>query len=119
MKKLLFVVLALCFISSYAFAQAETTVTIKGTIIDNACGQAHATDISEFIKTHPKTCALMPDCVASGYSIYADGKLSKFDKDSSAKIAEFLKKEDSKLDVEVVADKKGEELVLVSIENQK
>jgi len=127
MKKLLLVVLGIALTSTFVFAQAASpetpvstdTMTITGTIIDNMCAGAHSADLDEFIKTHPKSCALMPDCVASGYLIYADGKLSKFDKASSAKIEEFLKKKDSKLTVVATVKKVGEELSLVSIENQK
>ncbi len=142
MKKVFFVLLALCFVSSLAFAQdatqpvavtttTETTavvttttttpeaIVLKGIIVDNMCAGANKDTLAEFVKTHTKDCALMPDCVASGYSILADDKLYKFDKDSSAKIAEFLKNADSKLQVSVTAKQVGDELSLVSIENQK
>jgi hypothetical protein len=76
-------------------------------------------NLAEFVKTHTKACALMPDCAASGYSIFADGKLNKFDQASNKKVEEFLKKDESKLEVVVKAEKVGEELKLASIENQK
>ena len=121
MKKAFLMLAALCFVSSLALAQGSTgteTVTIKGAIIDNMCLDAHKTeDVAVFIKTHSKECALK--CEASGYAIFADGILNKFDQDSNAKITEFLKKEDSKLQVAVTAKKSGEVLSLVSIENQK
>ena len=97
---------------------AQENVTLKGTIIDNKCAQANKSDLANFIKTHTKECALMPDCAASGYAIYTDDKLfMKFDQDSSVKVAEFLKKTDSTLKVVVVANQVGGELSLVSIEN--
>ncbi len=120
MKKLALVVLALCFAASFVYAQEGAmadTVTLNGIIVDNMCAGAHSADIAEFVKTHPKSCALMPECEASGYSIFTDGALMSFDKDSSAKIAEFLKKEDSSLEVTVVAKKGDKELSLVSIAN--
>lgn len=134
MKRLALIAIMLCVATSLAFAaeQAATTttsaapavtaaetVTITGDIIDNMCAGANAADLSNFVKTHTKQCALMPDCAASGYAIVVDGKLTKFDKDSNAKVAEFLKKEDSKLQVVVTAKKVGDELSLVSIDNQK
>ena len=147
MRKLTLVVLALCFVATFAWAQeavkgeevkaevanaeavadvaakteapAAETMTINGTLIDNLCAGAHKEDLAEFVKAHPKSCAIMPDCVASGYSLVSDGTITKLDNDSNAKIAEFLKKEDSLLQVEVSAVKVGEELSLVSIENQK
>ncbi len=131
MKKIFLIGMVVCFAASLAFAQEENTtaapvstpaaaeMTLKGDIIDNNCaGLQKPEDLASFVKTHTKECTLMPACVASGYSIFADGKLYKFDKDSNMKIEEFLKKEDSKLQVTVTANKIGEELSLVSIENQ-
>ena len=141
MKKVLFVLMALCFVSSLAFAQEATkpvavttaantsiataantaaveVMVLKGDVIDNNCADANKGTLAEFVKTHTKECALKPVCMNSGYSIFANGKLYKFDKDSSAKVAEFLKKADSKLQVTVTAKQVGDELNLVSIENQ-
>jgi hypothetical protein len=94
-------------------------ITLKGTVIDNMCADGSKENLAEFIKTHTKQCALMEHCVASGFSIYADGELHKFDAASNKKIAEFLKKADSKLQVVVKAEKSDTELSLISIENQK
>ena len=118
MKKLVFVALALCFAASLAYA---APVKMTGTIIDNACASAHMKDMATFIKTHPKSCALMPACVASGYSIYSDGKLIRFNaaNDSNKKIAAFLNMKDSKLTVDVEVNKVGDKLDLVSIKNSK
>jgi len=129
MKKLILAAIALCCISSLAYAQeapvttpAATTVkevvTLKGDVIDNQCATANKADLANFVKTHTKQCALMPTCAASGYSIFSDGKLYAFDKESSAKVEEFLKKDDSKLQVVVTANKSGDNLSLVSIANQ-
>jgi hypothetical protein len=144
MKKVLFVLMALCLFSSLAFAAepavnttatnanttAATTVgtsaavtapeamTLNGDVIDNTCAGANKATLAEFVKTHTKQCALLPGCMESGYSIFANGKLYAFDKDSSAKVAEFLKKADSKLQVKITAKQVGDELSLVSIENQ-
>lgn len=129
MKKILMVLTISCFAVMLGFAQStpakqpagtsDKTMMLKGTIIDNACATANKDNLSEFIKTHPKSCALMPSCVASGYSIYIDGKLQKFDAASNKKIETFLKKKSSKLDVVVTVKKVGEELSLISIKNQK
>jgi len=142
MKKLFLMAMLLCLVTALAFAQEATTtetpasteaaaetpvltpaaveITLTGDIIDNKCvGTQTPAELAEFVKTHTRECPLKPDCVASGYSIFADGTLYRFDKESSVKIEEFLKKEDSKLQVLVTANKAGEELNLVSIENQK
>jgi phosphoribosylamine-glycine ligase len=118
MKKLFLSGLLLCFILSFAFAQ-ETTVTLKGDIIDNLCaGSKSPEELTAFVKAHSKECATAPDCAASGYAIFADGKLYKFNKESNAKIEEFLRKADSKLQAVVEAKMAGEELSLVSVKNQ-
>jgi hypothetical protein len=104
-------------IVALGFLAAEE-MTLKGTLIDNHCADMAKDNLAEFIKTHTKACAIMPDCAASGYSIFADGKRYKFDAESSKKVGEFLKKEESKLEVVVKVEKVGEELKLISIENQ-
>lgn len=135
MKKIIFVLIALCFVSSFAFAEdiaqpvvateaapvetaAVEPMVLKGDVVDNLCAVANKDTLAEYVKTETKECALKPECVDSGYSILADGKLYAFDKDSSAKVAEFLKNADSKLQVTVTAKQVGEELSLSSIENQ-
>jgi hypothetical protein len=136
MKKILFVAMVLCFVASIGFAQeaaapaategalvpaaapAEETMTLTGVIIDNLCAGAHAADLAEFVKTHTKQCALMPDCEKSGYSLLVDGKLMKFDAASNAKVAEYLKVELSTLEAEIVAKKAGEEISVVSIKGK-
>jgi len=97
----------------------EKAIVLMGDIIDNMCANAHKDSLADFVKTHTKQCAIAPGCMESGYSIFADGKLYKFDKDSSVKVAEFLKKDDSKLQVIIAAQEKNGKLSLVSIENQK
>lgn len=146
MKKALFVFMALYLVSSLAFAEdvtkpsaatdtttaAVTTLavapvvattpevlTLKGDVIDNLCAGMNKDTLVEFVKTHTKECVLKPGCMDSGYSVFADGKLYKFDKGSNVKVAEFLKAADSKLLVTVTARQVGDELSLVSIENQK
>ncbi len=101
------------------FSLAAEILSFKGDIVDNMCAAENRDDLVEFLKTHTKECALMSDCVASGYSIFANGKLFLFDQASNKKIEEFLRKPDSRLQVVVKAEKVGQELKLVSIENQK
>ena len=116
MKNLLLGFMAVCLVTTVVFAQE--TITLKGDIIDNLCAGVNKEDLANFIKTHTKECALMPGCMDSGYAIFSDGTLYKFDPDSNSKIIEFLQKEDSNLQVVVTAKKVGEELSLVSLENQ-
>ena len=75
--------------------------TISGYIIDNNCAEAHKADIAVFAAKHGKNCALKPENIKSGYSIYAEGRLWAFDEESNPKVAEFLKKAAGKSLVEV------------------
>jgi hypothetical protein len=124
MRRAIFLTLVFCFVAAFAMAAedmpAGEMITVTGTIIDNMCATANANNISEFVKTHTKTCALAPDCVASGYSILSSGvdaKLTRFDSGSNAKVAEFLQKPESALNIVAVVKQNGEEFTLVSIEN--
>jgi hypothetical protein len=117
MKKNLLFVTLFCLLTTFAFAQSSSeAVVLKGDIIDTMCAEAHAGDLAGFVPTHSKQCALA--CVASGFELYSEGKLMKFDAASNAKIEEFLKKEDSKLQVSVSVQKTDDTLSLLSIENQ-
>lgn len=118
MNKLIVLVLSLCLVAGIAFAQTAGSVTLKGYIVDNKCASGQdAAGMEEFVKNHPKSCALLPACVASGYAIYAEHMLQAFDTASNAKVEEFLKKEDSSMLVEVTANKNGDKLELISITN--
>ena len=128
MKKVLLLsvamfVAAMFGVSSSAVAAEKMKMASKGmemtgTIIDTKCATANEATLGEFVKTHPKECAMAPDCHKSGYNLYSDGKLYKFDKKSSDKVYKFLEKADSKLNVKVeVMHGKGDMLKLVKIEN--
>ena len=92
---------------------------MKGTIVDNACADANKADLGNFVKTHPKSCAQMAACEASGYSLYSDGKRMKFTDASNKKVIAFLKLAGSKLTVDTEVNKTGDMLDLVSIKNSK
>lgn len=122
-KTFMFLTLGLIALLSFSFqVQAAVndgeTMTLKGDIIDNMCANGNKDNIAEFVKSHTKACALMPNCVASGYSLFVDGKLHKFDDASNKKIEEFLKMSGSKLQVTVTFTKTEDMISLVSIENQ-
>jgi hypothetical protein len=117
MRKVACLMLALAVVSLVGLA--ADVITLTGTVIDNRCAEANKADLANFVKTHTKECALMPACVASGYAIFAEGKLTAFDKDSNKKIEEFLQKDASKTHVVIKANLAGHVLSLISIENQK
>src|SRR5262249_42181587 len=64
-------------------ALAHEKAKLTGYIVDVACAAGHTKDSSEdltkFAAEHTKECALMEECVKSGYGIVADGKWYPFD----------------------------------------
>ncbi len=99
-------------------ASPEKAVKVVGYIIDNKCAQEQKPEsLAEFVKTHTRECAIMPECQASGYAIFADNALIKFDSESNKKIAEFLQDPENTLFVEILAQEGMEGLRLLSIEN--
>jgi hypothetical protein len=124
MKKIITLLLLVMAFTGYTIAAyaagADQALTLTGSIVDSQCaGHQTPEQLASFVKGHTKSCALMPGCAASGYNIFADNQLYKFDKESNAKIVKFLNEADSSLDVKVVAKKSGDLLTLVSIENQR
>jgi len=124
MKKLILLTAAFMVavaVSMHGFAAAaEKSMMMEGYIIDTKCAADNKADLGEFVKTHTKECAVLPSCAASGYNLYSEGKLWKFDKDSSGKVHEFLMKKDSTLKVKVeMMHGEGDMIKLVSIKNAK
>lgn len=94
------------------------SMTMVGYIIDTKCATNNADNLDSFVKVHTKECAVLPACAASGYNLFSEGKLWKFDKESSDKVHEFLMKGDSTLHVKVeMTHGEGNTISLVSIEN--
>ena len=62
---------------------AHEKVKLTGYVVDVMCFGDHAKDKVEdatrIAAEHTKECALMDDCVKSGYGLYADGKWYPFD----------------------------------------
>ena len=99
-------------------ASFKKSMSMVGDVVDTQCATANKDNMAGFVKTHTKECALAPACKKSGYNLYSDGKLYKFDNASNKKVAAFLEKADSKLHVKAeVIHGKGDVLKLVSIAN--
>jgi type 1 fimbria pilin len=78
--------------SAVALASDKKDVKLNGYVIDNACSARATGDTAlEKVKAHSTKCAQMPNCAKSGYAIYADGQLYKFDEDGNKKVADLLK----------------------------
>lgn len=84
MKKLAIVLMALAaFIVATSSVLAHEKVKLTGYVVDVMCFAEHVSEAQEAATKaaaeHTKECALMEDCVKSGYGIYADGKWYPFD----------------------------------------
>ena len=91
MSRILIVGLVLA-MSAVALAGEKKDVKLNGYVIDNACSaRATGEGAMEKVKAHSTKCAQMPKCAESGYAIFADGKLYKFDAEGNKKVAELLK----------------------------
>jgi hypothetical protein len=73
--------IALLFAVSFVYARGDVKLT--GYVVDVKCAAEHTKDkpqdAMKFAAEHTKDCALMEDCVKSGYGIFADGKWYPFD----------------------------------------
>jgi len=117
MKKVFFLVMFILGVVVISFAQHKAQVanppvvlkpavkmeilTLKGVIIDNKTASSKKLEeLASFIKAYTKQAALMPESVASGYSLFSQGKLFKFGPRASSRVEEFLKDPKNKLEVE-------------------
>src|SRR5215813_4739689 len=84
MKKMIFFSLGVALLVTAAtVVWAHEKVKLTGYIVDVVCFADHAKDSPEaatkVAAEHTKECALMEECVKSGYGIYDDGKWYPFD----------------------------------------
>ncbi len=98
--------------------ESEETLKIAGTVIDNESAEKYLKSLDIFILRYPKAQAVLPVSVESGYSIYSEGELYRFNKESSVKITEFLEERNNVLKVVIEAKEVDDELELLSIKNE-
>jgi len=81
-----------------ALIAQDKSVTLTGYLIDNSCAANHSTDkaFATWVKTHGTSCAMMESCEKSGYAVFADDKLYKFDDSGNTSAADLLKSTKSK-----------------------
>jgi Skp family chaperone for outer membrane proteins len=97
-QKTFLISLVLMLVSVVLADEKSQTVKIIGYVVDNMCAAAHKDDkdVLDTVKTHPKECALMDDCLKSGYAVLTeDGKFYKLDEAGNKKVVELLKKSKS------------------------
>src|SRR5882672_3454394 len=122
MKKTIFFGLgAALLIIAGAVVWAHEKVKLTGYVVDVVCFADHANESPEaatkFAAEHTKECALMEDCVKSGYGIFADGKWYPFD-DKGNKLAKSLFDKTSNKDhikVTVEGMKHGDKVLVESL----
>jgi hypothetical protein len=105
MIRKLFAFLAILTFVIGLYAQ-DKSVKLSGYLMDNACSASHAKDanFAERAKKHTTSCALMPSCEGSGFAVYAEGKLYKFDEAGNKSAAELLKATETKSGVTVAVE---------------
>jgi hypothetical protein len=101
-----------------AAEEPNAVMTLNGMVIDQACAESHKDDLSNYIKTHTKECALKPENQKRGYVLLTpDNEVTPFTPKSNAKIIAFLKSSKNSLRVTVKAKLANEQLELLSIAN--
>jgi hypothetical protein len=119
MKKVILALLMVFIMATVVLAKEAKTMMLKGYIVDNHCsGKQTQAQRDGFIKAHSKGCAMSEGCMKSGYSIYSNHRLYKFDKKSNEKVVEFLRQPDTSLLVAAEVKKSGREVKLISIKNE-
>jgi hypothetical protein len=105
MTRKLFAFLTVLAFAFVLYAQ-DKTVKLSGYLMDNACSSAHAKDANfvERAKKHKTSCALMPSCEGSGFAVYSEGKLYKFDEAGNKSASELLKDTETKEGVTVAVE---------------
>lgn len=98
--------------------ESDEILKITGIIIDNKSAEKYIDSLATFIPRYPKAQAVLPISVESGYSIYSEGELYKFNKESNEKIVKFLDERNNVLRVKIEAKELDGELDLISIENE-
>src|SRR5258706_1910670 len=97
MRKAFPLVVLLAMMAGALMAQ-DKSVTLTGYLIDNSCAANHANDktFATWIKTHGTSCATMDSCEKSGYAVFANDKLYKFDDAGNTSAEALLKATKSK-----------------------
>jgi len=105
MRKVFPLIVVLAVMAAALMAQ-DKTVTLTGYMIDNSCAANHANDktFATWVKTHGTSCAMMDSCEKSGYAVFADDKLYKFDDAGNASAEALLKATKSKKGLHVKAE---------------
>jgi hypothetical protein len=112
-------VLAACHSSTTSASGQTPQASVTGILIDNACGATmmSKTDPEQAAAGHPKSCAMKPDCAASGYAVITGSELIKFDDNGNQLAKDYLAKTDKtdNLKVTVQGNRTGDTIAVTSI----
>ena len=102
----LFAFAATALMAGVLFAQEPQGVKLTGYLIDNMCASKHVNDkdFGDRVKRHPTSCALEDVCEKTGFAVFADGKLYKFDQAGNSSAKELLKNTKTKKGVQVAVE---------------
>jgi hypothetical protein len=115
MKKALLILFA-----AIAFTSLAADTTIKGYLVDIACGQEDGSKPG-FGAKHTKECLEMPDCANSGYGVLTDDKkVIRFDKAGNEQAKKFIAdlKKNNDIKVTVTGAVTGDSMTVSKIELQ-
>ena len=121
MKRLLSLIVFVGLPCSIAMAVGPSGETVKGILMDQKCSGKADLRISGssgllvggriVAEAHTKECALMPECIKSGYGVYTDdNKYLKFDEAGNRKALAAIRatKQLDDLEVEVTGQVNGD-----------
>src|SRR5262245_57943772 len=109
MKKQAIVLIALAALAITTYtAFAHEKVKLTGYVVDVMCFAEHAKDATDTAQKaaseHTRECALMEECVKSGYGIYAEGKWYPFDAKGNEMAKAMFEKTKKKNNIKVTVE---------------
>ena len=118
----------LLYVSRFALAAALAAgvavaeqKTISGYLLDKACSADALKKGQKVAKEHGKDCALMDDCMKSGFGVFtADGKFIAFDAAGNTRAVSALRaaKKDTGFQVTVTGDASGDSIKVATLKLQ-
>ncbi len=100
-------------------ANVEEATALQGYVVDEMCAKIMMGKETTMKKAaaHTKACALMEECVASGYGVFSEGKWYKFDEAGDEMALELIENTERKkgIMVEVTGKMDDETLEVASI----
>ena len=114
----------LAFVSACSSSPRQTDsnsmqTSISGILIDQACGATMMTkdDPETAAAAHPRSCAMKPDCAASGYAVISGKEMIKFDDNGNKLAKDFLANTDKtdNLRVTVEGVRSGDTIAVTAI----